>query len=322
MGLINPMKIDIIKLLDTLKVDYKSAGSDNVRIYCLNAQQHNNGIDNDPSLQIHIHTGVMHCFSCGYKGYITTLIKNHLNLSDDMDVLYFLHKFTLGESLDTSRLTTRTSTGIIKEEENKGIEYPKHRSAINNPYLIKRGFTNKEIEEWDIGIINDSNPKFIRNNGWVYIPINQDGELKNYFLRNPFGKDKIYGPFPKKMLLAGLDKITNYDKIYVLEGIFKAMAFRKTRSQAVASLGNQLSKEQLELLKKFKTVVIVPDNDRAGFMLVKTAKPLMYNVDLRVCELPLNKKDADECTLDELLFAQLKEKSIEEYLSDKLIKIA
>ena len=319
-GLLNPMNINVEKLLDVLKVDYKSAGSDNVRIYCLNAAQHNNGIDNDPSLQIHIHTGAMHCFSCGYKGYITTLVKKHLNTTDDMDVLYFMHQFALGESLDISRLTTRTSTGVVVEEENKGIEYPLHRSASNNQYLFKRGFTNKDIEEWNIGIIND--PKFMRNNGWVYIPIYQDGELKNYFLRNPFGKDKIYGPFPKKMLLAGFDKITNYDKIYVLEGIFKAMAFRKTRSQAVASLGNQLSKEQLELLKKFKTVVIVPDNDRAGFMLVKTAKPLMYNVDLRVCELPLNKKDADECTLDELLFAQLKEKSIEEYLSDKLIKIA
>jgi DNA primase len=317
------MNIDVIKLLDVLKIDYKSAGTDNVRIYCLNAQQHNNGIDSDPSLQIHIHTGVMHCFSCGYKGYITTLVKKHLNLADDMDVLYFMHQFALGESLDTSRLTTRTSTGNAeKKEENKEIEYPKHRSAINNPYLIGRGFSNKEIEKWNIGIINDTNPKFMRNNGWIYIPIYQDGELKNYFLRNPFGKDKIYGPFPKKTLLAGYDKITNYDKIYVLEGIFKAMAFKKTRSQAVASLGNQLSKKQIALLKKFKTVVIVPDNDSAGFVLVKTAKPLMYNVDLRVCELPLNKKDADECTLDELLFAQLKELPIEEYLSKKLSKIA
>jgi DNA primase len=308
------MKIDVIKILETLKVDYKSAGENNVWIKCINPYHD----DSSPSMHLHTSKGIMHCFSCGYKGFITELIKQHLNTTDEIETLYFLHQFAtgIGSSFDRTQYKKEIESKI---EEKKGIDFPKHRSAVNNPYLIKRGFSNKEIEDWNMGVINDS--EYFKNNGWIYVPINQDGELRNYFMRNPFGSDKLYGPYPKRDLLVGIDRGTE-DKIYVLEGIFKMIAFRRTRAFAVSSLGNQLSKEQLKLLKQFKTVVIVPDNDTAGFVLVRTAKSLLYNVDLRVCTLPLNKKDADECTLDELLYAQLNEVPIKEYLSKKLIKIA
>jgi DNA primase len=308
------MRIDVTKLLDTLKVDYLPAGGHNVRIKCINPYHD----DKDPSLHVHTTTGALHCFSCGYKGYVTELIRQNLTITDEMEILLFLHQFASGFGSTFNRAEYKKAQ-IAPEEIDKSIKFPKHRSAVDNPYLLKRGFSNKEITEWQMGVINDS--EYMRNNGWIYVPITQDGELGNYFMRNPFGKDKLYGPYPKKQFLVGIDVDTK-DTIYVLEGIFKMIAFRRTRAFAVSSLGNRLSADQLKLLKQFKKVVIVPDNDTAGFVLVKSALPLMYSVDLRVCTLPLSKKDADECTLDELLFSQLNELPIQDYLSKKLIKTA
>lgn len=312
------MIINVTKLLDTLKIDYEHSGSDNVRILCPNSSEHNDNNHSDISLQIHKTTGVMHCFRCGYKGFITKVIKQNLNITDEVEVMLFLQQFASGFGASFNRADYKKSQATV-EEIDKGIKFPKHRSAVNNPYLLGRGFSNKEIEDWQMGVVND--PEFMRNNGWIYIPIIQNDELNNYFLRNAFGSDKIYGPYPKKHLLVGID-VNTKDTVYVLEGIFKMIAFRRTRAFAVSSLGNRLSAEQLKLLKQFKKVVIVPDNDTAGFVLVKSALPLIYNVDLQVCTLPLNKKDADECTLDELLFAQLNERPVQDYLSKKLVKTA
>jgi DNA primase len=179
--------------------------------------------------------------------------------------------------------------------------------------------------KWGVGGSVDDRPEYRYYKGWIIIPIIQDGILKNYFMRNPKGSQKMYGPYPRPDLLAGLDLIHSVDEpVYVLEGIFKAMAMNKIKKQAVAALANRILPGQLEILKRFKKIIIVPDNpknekDISGEMLIKTALPLIYNSEIYVCTLPKTRKDSDECTIDELLWATTySEIPIYDYIINKL----
>lgn len=284
----------ITELLDSLNIKYRRADKNNVKIRCINPE-HN---DSSPSMHIHTDIGGLHCFACGFSGSIYTLIQHETGITN-FDSLLYASKFAVTKE-NSDRLAQIANSRLNKEEEKKEFKYPKHRKIDSHWYLEKRRFTFNEIKDWNMGIVNDPDPDYIRYNGWVYIPIFQNKEQINYFLRNPFGNDKVYGPYPKNHILAGWDNITHFDSVYITEGIFKTIAVNRTGEQSLASLGNMLSEQQLLLLKKFKEVNIIPDNDMPGLRLVQTVLPLMYSCDINICELPLGKKDADECTTEEL----------------------
>lgn len=193
-----------------------------------------------------------------------------------------------------------------------------------SPYLmVNRGLTPTEIKEWKMGSVTDiTNIEFRKYFGWIYIPIYKNNVLRNYFLRSTFGNGKEYGPYKRNDLLFGIDKFQNTSKkIYITEGIFDSLFFMRTRNQCVAALSNRLLPNQLKILKCYKDIVIVPDNDAMGVKLIESAHQLMHSSKVSICFLPSHRKDAAECTLEELLESTYKEISINTYFMEKNMEL-
>jgi DNA primase len=254
-------------------------------------------------MNIHRESGIIHCFGCGLSGNVFTLL-NYKGIHG-MEAINYLLKFAEGgqteDELKKSLEDFLKNRGDIRENQEKIIKYsdielPAHRMLEESSYLTKRGITADEIKKWRMSVVTHG-----RSLGWILIPIYQDGVLRNYFMRSTFGSGKMYGEYPRMDLLAGLDFADDPNKpICITEGIFDTIFVQKTGYQSVACLSNKLLLPQLERLKRYRKVIIVPDTDKMGMKLVESAGPLIYNVELMVCCLPEGKKDAAECSASDI----------------------
>lgn len=308
--------VDVKGLLKELGISYKPVQKDEVVTRCWNP----NHRDSNPSLNINIETGVFHCLGCHIKGNLLTIINHHVGLNG-WDAQLFLKEFIHG-GFDDKQITDELHSKLKERKKEKVltrtiINTPTYTPISTHPYLEGRGLTQQEIQEWKMGVVStqvgDINYKY---NGWILIPIIFKGVLRNYFLRSPYSDGKIYGAYPRQDILVGLDSCTNYDApIYVVEGIFDMVFFRRTRVQCVAALSNRLLKEQRDHLKKYKKVVIVPDNDDPGMWLVHDAKQLIHSTEVGVVNTPQH--DSASCTLDELLECRYYEKPLVDIITSR-----
>lgn len=305
--------LEVTRLLKELGVEFKQASRDEVVTRCWNP----NHRDSTPSLNINLETGVFHCLGCHIKGNLLTIINHHTGLTG-WDSQLFLKEFIHGGFTD-EQITDHLHEELKKRKKEPNlvrtiIDIPSHIRINTHPYLEQRGILPLEIKEWKMGVVHEnfSTPNY-KYNGWIIIPIFFQGMLRNYFLRSTTNNGKIYGAYPRTDILFGLDSCTKYEQpLYIVEGIFDMIYFRRTRAQCVAALSNRLLPEQREHLKKYKKIVIVPDNDDPGMWLVYDAKELIHNVEISVVYTPQH--DSASCTLDELLESRYYELPIEEVI--------
>ena len=301
--------LDVERVLIDLGIEFRSAGPDNVKSFCVNPSHE----ETQPSMNIHRESGIIHCFGCGLSGTIFTLLA-HKDIVG-VDALLYLQKFPsqghsqeeLAEALEEYIHSDRVVEDTVKYGD---IELPAHRTIDTNIYLEGRGITPDDIVKWNMAVVTDR-----KNSGWILIPIYQEGKLCNYFMRSPFGQGKLYGKYPRKHILAGLDFCTNYNEIIcVSEGIFDAIAISHAGFQSVACLSNKLLPLKIKKLKKFKEIALVPDNDNMGIRLVESAGPLIHNCTVWVFPIPENKKDAGECSVFDIKKASEERVFWNEYL--------
>lgn len=293
--------VKISDILTDLGITYKESGQD----YVVNCWHHSEKI---PSMNIDKETGVFHCFSCGSAGNLFSILKQHLDISG-IEALQYLGKFYDEKKNNAEERIQNFRKDIIEPRtRDRGlykyiIKMPKCTPLRFHKYLAKRGFMVNEIQEWEMALVDSNQPidKFQGYEGWILIPIYQNGILRNYFLRSPFSNKKRYGTYGIKDVLFGYDSAKDFSKpIYLVEGIFDMIMLRRTGVQVVASLTNRLYEEQYNKLKQYSKVIIVPDNDEPGFNLAFEAIPLLNNVPVTVCKVPNGKKDTGDCTLEEL----------------------
>jgi len=287
--------IDVERLLTDLGVEYRNGGVHNLKTFCINPDHQ----ETYPSMYVHRETGILHCFGCHLRGNLFTLL--HYKGIHGANAILYLQKFARGgyteEEVRKALEEFIKDRGEVESDTVKytNVELPMHRVIESNFYLEKRGITKEDIKKWSIAVISQG-----RNIGWILIPIYQGGILRTYFMRNSFGDGKLYGTYQRNDILAGLDFVENTDIVYVTEGIFDSMAVSRAGFPAVACLSNYLLPEQLDHLKLFSKVVLIPDNDIRGIDLIRSAGPLIHSIDVRVCELPSHRKDAAECTTEEI----------------------
>jgi DNA primase len=102
----------------------------------------------------------------------------------------------------------------------------------------------------------------------ITVPMNDpSGNIfVGFVARSIEGKDFKNTPgLPKSKILFNLHRAKPYDTVYVVESSFDAIRLDQCGLPAVATLGSNVSRIQIELLTKhFNTAIIVPDNDDAG----------------------------------------------------------
>jgi len=296
------IRYDVARILQDLGIKYKNLSQKSWAITCLNPDH----AERKPSMGIHKKLGIFHCFGCGYKGNIYKLL-HHFGI-ENIDAYIFLRKYIVGYEIKNS-IYDNIFFDYKKENVQNDFKLPSHRKLYEHPYLTKRGVTRDDIEEWSISVVTGNT-----YTGWILFPLYQDKKLCNYFLRSPYGNGKITAKKPKGGLFAGIDFVKNYDTVCIVEGIFDCISVKHTGRQAIACMTNSVTKDQLNLLKKFKRLIIIPDNDPGGIRLVERISPLIHTLDIKVGVLPPYRKDAGESTKEEIEASLQALYSWEEYL--------
>lgn len=144
---------------------------------------------------------------------------------------------------------------MIRRLNNQALESPRATS-----YFEGRRINRASMEKFFLG--------YSEKQDMVTIPMTTpDGEMFVGFVgRSVEGKDFKNTPgLPKAKILFNLHRAKLHSTVYVVESSFDAIRLDQCGVPAVATLGANVSKKQVELLTKhFNSVIVIPDNDEAG----------------------------------------------------------
>ena len=149
---------------------------------------------------------------------------------------------------------------MIKRLNTQALESPR---AIR--YFEGRRITKESMKKFSLG--------YSEKQDMVTVPQQiSDGSIYVGFVgRSVEGKDFKNTPkLPKSKILFNLHRAKLHDTVYVVESSFDAIRLDQCRIPAVATLGANVPKTQVELLTKhFNSVIVIPDNDDAGQEMAK-----------------------------------------------------
>ena len=266
---------------------------------------HKGGQERRPSAGIKKSDGIFHCFTCGETHTLQEMISYCFGRYDDVVGAFgweWLLKNFLTVSieerkslnLDFLRNTEEKKASYIKEEE-----LDKYR--VYHPYMWKRKMTPEVVEIFDIGFDADTNsitfPVRDIHGNCLFIARRS---VVTKFFNYPQGVEKpVYG-------LYELSRFGQYTKeVIICESMIDAIYFWTVGKYAVAlnGLGNELQFRQLREMQCRK-FILCTDSDDAGMKARARIKKNIRNKLITQYVLPEGRKDANECTPEELLNLQ------------------
>lgn len=314
-------KIDILKLFEYLGVtDYKTRKED-YYIRCLNP----NHKDTNPSLSINHgrYKGFFNCWSCEFSGKTFAQLISRVKGTSEEESLKILAKiagvgdsFTENEVLDNILKNRRRLRAVVSKKQSLPeiieIDLPRACiSALDHPaaewYNIPREF----IEKFDVKFCERG---YYQNR--LIFPIYFEKKLVSFLARwygNEKRDDKAIYPenAPTGRIIFNYDN-TNVSDVVLVEGIKDCIRVLDAGYECIASLGNKITEEQVELItKKYKKLIVLPDRNSKkivennpetdpGMLLVKKCISfLSHKVDVFVGFVP-DSKDPGDSTVDEI----------------------
>ena len=298
-------------------------GPTHIQICC---PYHANGMERRPSAGIRKTDGAFHCFACGEVHSLQEVISYCFGYTDDalgkFGWQWLLKNFATIKveerkdvALDFYRSDKRNSSdsraNYVTEEELDKYRY-------TYPYMYERGLTDEIIDLFDVGYDSRS--------GCITFPVRDikgnclfiaRRSVRSKFFNYPDGvekplyglyeyykdiHDKTYvGTWSGQEITSGKYMLQSLPVI-VTESMLDALSFWTVGKYAVAlnGLGNELQFKQLRQLPCRK-IILATDNDEAG---MKARKRIRQNVKNKIITeyiFPKGRKDANECTKEELL---------------------
>lgn len=225
--------------------------------------------DSNPSWSMNAESGVHHCFSCGYKGTLLTLIA---------DVKEFVTNWG-NTDYDAAKDWLRGNLEVNFEflvrqlEEARNTYIPAVAPVAMSEARL--AVFESEIPQWALdarGLTQDGctiygvhwNPK---NNAWI-TPIRnaatgkllgwqEKSQTERYFRNRPAG-------VAKSKTLFGVDKFAGGTMIVVESPLDAVKLSSLGIFGGVSTFGASVSDEQIQLMKQADKLIIAMDNDEAG----------------------------------------------------------
>ncbi len=220
-----------------------------------------------PAGEISKDRGTFFCFSCHESRSLTEFVMHVTNKTF----------FEAGRFIDSAKVSVNITESIDKMLEDKPDFIPfdevmiKRLStqALESPRAVRyfegRRITKDSMKRFSLG--------YSEKQDMVTIPQQTpDGSIYVGFVgRSVEGKDFKNTPkLPKSKILFNLHRAKLHDTVYVVESSFDAIRLDQCRIPAVATLGANVPRTQVELLTKhFNSVIVIPDNDDAGQEMAK-----------------------------------------------------
>ena len=281
---------------------------DYLRVTC---PYHKDGHEMHPSCSIYQRTdnndivaGTLHCFTCGMKVQLYSVVSYCLNLNDDeLGKEWLIQRF--GQLISMSKIDlpelviNNTGPEYLDESELNKYEY-NNSEALD--YLINKRHLNLEvIRKFKVGY----NPV----NRCITFPTwSSNNRLVGVFQRSIDNKNFIIPQNIQKPIYLLNNAINNnYTKVYVVESQINALTLYGWGRPAIALFGTGTRSQYNELNKSgIRHFILCLDGDEAGFKGSGRFIQNMYD-DILVdyIQIPKN-KDVNDLTLDE--FINLEEK--------------
>ena len=271
---------------------------------------HKEGHESHPSCSIYVSTdnnnivpGTLHCFTCGAKYQLFSVVSYCLNLNDDeLGKEWLIQRFGQLYQQDTVQLE---KIQFNSKKETKIDENILYTYEYNNPYALNyllnvRHLSRDIIEKFKVGY--DKNSNSVTFPTW-----SSNGDLVGVFKRNIETKkfvipDNIVKPI---YLLDYIIK-NNITTVYVVESQINALTLYGWDRPAVALFGTGTQDQYKELNKSgIRHYILCFDPDDAGYKgQERFIKNISKDVFVDCIQLPKN-KDVNNLTFEE--FRKLEE---------------
>ena len=268
---------------------------------------HKDGQERNPSAGVRKSDGLFHCLACGETHSLSEMISDCLGYNNPvLGYRWLIQNFATTEVSSRGKIVVThrrlnnvdvpdVSSPKISEEELDSYRY-------THPYLYERGLTDEIIEKFDIGYdkTTDSITFPVRdNNGDCMFVARRSVKTKHFDLPKGITKP-LYGMYELTHTKGFGVKYPS--KLYVCEGLFDCLRFWCNDKLAVAGFGCLFNTYQIKQLQDlpFRTIVIATDNDKAGYEANDRLRKLLTNKLLKEVVWPENRKDAGECTDEEI----------------------
>ena len=284
-----------------------------------------------PSAGIRKSDGMFHCFACNEIHTLPEMISYCFNKTDDIlgkfGWNWLLKNFATvavedreDVKLDISRISGKHSSNSSNNIDSNGdrqsyvSEEELSSYRFTHPYMYKRGLTDEVIELFDIGY--DKNTRCITFpirdiNGKTLFIARRSVDTK--YFNYPEGVEKpLYGLYEYHKLcttrIVGgrcngkTEFLRRLNEVIICESMLDALSFWTVGKYAVAlnGLGNELQFKQLRELQCRK-LILCTDSDKAGMKARDRIRKNVKNKIITEYILPEDKKDANECTQEELM---------------------
>ncbi len=242
----------IDKTLTRLGIEFELQGNEAVAL-CPMHEQRTGRPDSTPGWSMNIDTGLFQCFSCGYRGHITRLVRDLLGLEDFAAATQWLQ-----------------GVGVTGEEVKQTYERRKAQR-------VKR--TTQKVDEAEYLAFDEVTPGMalsrhlntrtckyfgLRANGpsWI-IPIRDaEGKLLGWQEKHPeWVRNRPIG-VKKGSSLFGYHLLSG-EQVAVVESPLDAALARMQGVEAVATFGASISETQLAMIAS-RSPILALDNDAAG----------------------------------------------------------
>lgn len=278
----------IKRVLNGAGIDVANEVDSDFIIFC---PYHNN--TRTPAAEVSKRSGIFFCFSCQISKTLLELVMLSSGRSYFEATRYIKSK---EQESDISTLINKTLYDkpdfvpydelLIKRLNNQAMESPR---ALR--YFAGRNISEVSIAKFNLG--------YSEKQDMVTIPVESpDGMCIGFVGRSVEGKEFKNTPgLPKSKILFNLHRIKNSDRVYVVESSFDAIRLDQVGFPAIATLGANVSKVQLQLLKKyFNNIIVLADNDDAGNNMIGK---LIEGIGSRVSIVQLDKKYKDIGDMDD-----------------------
>lgn len=259
---------------------------------------HNNR--NTPACEVDKEKGLFICFSCQENGTLLDIVMRTTKRS----------YFEANRMISSAAKETNFAQSIFDSTNKKSDDFDcfdvvllnrLHNDLIDSSrgleYFHGRGITMDSIKDFHLG--------YSKNQDMVTVPVFSDNGIPVGFVaRSIEGKQfKNSTNLPRSKVLFNLNKC-KFEEIIVVESSFDAIKLTQMGFAAVATLGANISREQLRLLEKYAIkIILAPDSDEAGQGFVKKITESIKTRDISIIKVPEGKKDIGDMTKEEILKA-------------------
>lgn len=266
---------------------------------------------NTPACEIDKEKGLFICFSCGERGTLLDLVMRTTNRN------YFEASRIISNAAKGIDFASKIEKEIVVKEEFK--EFDSETISRLNLSLLNDDRAKKYFEGRNIYLdaVRYFNLGYSEKQDMVTVPVySHTGICVGFVGRSLEGKSfKNSTGLPRNKVLFNLNNC-KFKEIVIVESSFDAIRLWQLNIPAVATLGANLGKNQLELLNKYATkIILAMDQDDAGKKLTQNLYNGIKTAPIMNFELPEGLKDIGDMTDQQIVSSYNSLKSLDLALS-------